>query len=324
MAIRIGGTKVYQKAGSVTWPDATTTGYQNAPGYPGSLTALSGPFTTSNVTYSFRDIGQTTIGQDGGATPTNVEFFGCRFRCTDNTGAMLRLYGTNFRFRYCTFMPAAVSAPPVSYANAYEYALILDGGYNTACGQLLVEYCDFWGGHDYITLAGYSGNPARTIRYNYMHDTADTGGVAHCDFIGHTNNTGSFSNVQIIGNSMVGEANSSILGFQYGNYSNFTIEDNLIGDGGYSVNIQGTGTNNSFQRNTFTTITKPNFGPLQGGMAWNSANGNVWRENKWKVPAGAAWGTPSNDGKFWIPDTSDASSLGWSDASFVSNTDYTG
>jgi hypothetical protein len=59
-------------------------------------------------------------------------------------------------------------------------------------------------------------------------------------------------------------------------------------------------------------------------MAWNIANGNEWRGNKWLVPGGAEWGNPANSGKFWIPDTSDASGLGWSDASFVSVTDYAG
>jgi hypothetical protein len=298
--------------------NASNTGHTAAPDYPGSLTALSGPFTTSNITYSFRDVGQTTVGQDGGATPTNVEFYGCRFRVTAAEEAMLRGYGTNLRFRYCTFMPAAVSSPPVSFAQSYQYALILDGGYNTAVGQLLVERCNIWGFHDAFPIAGYPGNPLRSFKYNYFHDSADTGGTAHVDFIGHLSPNGSFGNVEIIGNSMVGQANSSILGFQYGNYSNFKIEDNLLGGGGYTVNLQGSGTGNSFQGNDLTTAVRPVFGPLQGGMPW--AGSNVWRNNRWRY--GGAWGSPANDGKFWIPDTSDASGLGWSDDSFVSATDW--
>lgn len=309
--------------GGPTWPDATNTGHTNAPGYPGSLQAQSGPFLTSNSTYNFKDIGQTTVGQDGGAFPDEVHFYGCRFTVSAVEEALLRGYGTNFTFEYCTMKPN-VAAPPVAYADSYQYALILDGGYGTSVGALTIDHCNVWGFHDAFPIAGFSGNPKRAFTNNYMHDSAATGGTAHVDFIGHLTDNGSISNVDIIGNNLVGFANSSILGFQYGDYSNFTITDNLFGGGGYTINIQGGGTNNVFRRNTLTTIMKPVFGPLQGGMAWDSGDGNVWRENRWKVPAGAEWGNPAHDGWYWIPDTSDASGLGWSDNSFTSQTDYSG
>jgi hypothetical protein len=308
------------------FPDATNTGYQNHPDYPGSLSPMSGTDINtngSNQTYSFMDIGQCKIG-DESTTLNNVTFIGCRFACTDPGSANVRVYGNNITFQYCTFEPATVTAPPVSYNDSYQYAIIADGGYSTHVGALTVEYCNFWGFHDGIPLAGESGDPLRLIQHNYFHDTADTGGTAHVDFIGNLSPNGALKNVTINHNTMVGNANSSILGFQYGPYSNFSITNNLIGGGGYSVHINSNQGGIVFTDNTYTTAWQPVFGPLYPATFWTSAGGNTWRRNKWKVPPGAPWGTPSNDGKFWIPFSEDASSNGWDDNVFVSDTDYTG
>ena len=125
---------------------------------------------------------------------------------------------------------------------------------------------------------------------------------------------------------MVGAANSSILGFQYGQYSNFSITNNLIGGGGYAVEVaalHGSPTNITFTDNTFTTEIFPNFGPLYPSTFW-TGGGNLWRRNKWKVPNGAPWGNPAHDGWYWMPVGNDLSGMAWNDASVVSLTDYTG
>src|SRR5690349_3930376 len=72
------------------FPDASTTGYRNAPGYPGSLTPFTGTL-QSNTTYQHMDIGQCKVG-DESTTLVNVTFIGCRFKVTDPGSANVRLY----------------------------------------------------------------------------------------------------------------------------------------------------------------------------------------------------------------------------------------
>jgi hypothetical protein len=304
------------------WPDATNTGYDKAPGYPGSLHACSGTI-VSNTTYSYCDFSQIKVG-DETTTVSNVTFYGCRFKVTAPGEAMVRVYGNNITFDYTTFQPN-VAAPPVTYNQSYQYAIIADGGYSTHVGALTVDHSNFWGFHDAIPLAGASGNPLRIIKNSWFHDTADTGGIAHVDGIGDLDTHGAWGNVTIDHNRMDHQANSSVISFQYGPYNNIRVTNNYIaGGGGYAVEIGGTGTQTSitFTDNTYAT-QRNGYGPLYPTNFW-SGNGNLWRRNKWLVPPGAAWGNPAHSGWFWMPVSQDASSAGTNDLPFVSQTDYSG
>src|SRR5580704_16693842 len=102
------------------WPDAISTGYQNAPGYPGKLTTYSavangtecsGPI-ESGKTYQYcyfpngLEIG--SVGVVG--TPANVTFYGCLFETGFNGvggSQSITKYtnGNNISFSYSTFQP---------------------------------------------------------------------------------------------------------------------------------------------------------------------------------------------------------------------------
>ncbi|MEO6513227.1 MAG: hypothetical protein ABIR37_00950 [Candidatus Saccharimonadales bacterium] len=305
-----------------SWPDSTNTGYLNAPGYPGSLHACATPI-VSNTTYQYCDFSQIKVG-DETTTVSNVSFYGCRFKVTAPGEAMVRVYGNNITFDYTTFQPD-VTAPPVTYNQSYQYAIIADGGYSTHVGAMTVDHSNFWGFHDAIPLAGSTGNPLRTIKNSWFHDTADTGGIAHVDGIGDLDTHGAWGNVTIDHNRLDHQANSSVISFQYGPYNNIRVTNNYIaGGGGYAVEIGGTGTQTSitFTDNTYAT-QRTGYGPLYPTNFW-SGNGNLWRRNKWLVPAGAAWGNPTHSGWFWMPVSQDASSAGTNDGPFVSQTDYNG
>jgi hypothetical protein len=305
-----------------SWPDSTNTGYQNASGYPGSLHTCSGTI-QSNTTYEYCDFTQIKVG-DESTTVSNVTFYGCRFKSTAPGEALVRVYGNNITFDYSTFQPN-VSAPPVTYNQSYQYAIIADGGYSTHVGALTVDHSNFWGFHDAIPLAGASGDPLRIIKNSWFHDTADTGGIAHVDGIGDLDTHGAWGNVTIDHNRLDHQANSSVIAFQYGPYNNIRVTNNYIaGGGGYAVEIGGTGTqtNITFTDNTYAT-QRNGYGPLYPENFW-TGNGNLWRRNKWLVPSGAAWGNPAHSGWFWMPVSQDASSAGANDGAFVSQTDYEG
>jgi hypothetical protein len=315
--------KFTSPAAPTGWPDATNTGYLNAPGYPGSLHTCSGTI-QSNTTYQYCDFSQIKVG-DETTSVSNVSFYGCRFKVTAPGEALVRVYGNNITFDYSTFQPD-VSAPPVSYDQSYQYAIIADGGYSTHVGALTVDHSNFWGFHDAIPLAGASGDPLRIIKNSWFHDTAATGGIAHVDGIGDLDMHGAWGNVTIDHNRLDHQANSSVISFQYGPYNNIRVTNNYIaGGGGYAVEIGGTGTqtNITFTDNTYAT-QRVGYGPLYPTNFWSSANGNQWRRNKWLVPAGAAWGNPAHSGWFWMPVSQDASSAGTNDDAFVSQTDYSG
>lgn len=294
-------------------PDATNTGYTNAAGYPGSLT--TGPTTfESDTTYSFMEFTDGTFIGSTGTPVSNVTFFGCRFVATGDIN--VALFGDNITFSYCSFEPGGVSAPPVSYAQGYQYGISADGSYNSSVEKLTVENCDIWGFGNGIDVAGSTQAKPQVYRNNWIHDPRADGGIDHTDGLGNMNSANS-SYVVIDNNVIEGVGNTNALAFQGGTHDHFTITNNLFGGYGYTLSIYDTGTNITFTDNVFSTRYECGFGPLRED--WTTYSGLVWARNKWMVPAGAAWGNPAHDGKFWLPFSG---SLSGDDSLTVSDADY--
>jgi hypothetical protein len=314
------------------FPDATNTGYTNDPGYRGSLTTWGGG---NAITSSNQTINQTYFpgGIDLGANGSpisNVTLNGCLIDGHGTSAALCLLYGDNFTFNFCTFRPDTVPAPPTPYTQGYQYGIVGSGGFNTTIQQLTVNACDFWGFGNAIDCFGSTQAKPQVFKNNWVHDARDDGGIDHTDGIGSLNG-GASDYVVVNHNTIMSAGNTNGLAYQgtgAATYSNFTVINNQFSGFGFCVGIyRGTNqVNTTFTGNTFNTILLPNNGPLYPApVSWwqsGSPTFGLWRGNKWLVPNGAAWGTPSNSGKFWIPNSN--SIVGNDDNPFVSSTDYTG
>jgi len=305
-----------------SWPDASNTGYQHAPGYPGSLTDCSSTTIQSNHTYNFCYFpGGVDVGALG-AEVSNVTFFGCRFQASGDV--IVRLYGDNITFNYTTFEPGngpGSLSPPISNAQGYQYGISADGSYYTQVAQLTVTHSNFWGFAEAIDTNGSTQAKPQVFRDNYLHDSRNDGGSDHTDGIGTLSGNGTSSYTVIDHNNIQTKANTNAIAFQGGTYSHMTITNNLLGGFGYTVSIISSNhaPYTTFTGNTFSTLIKPDWGPLYGDD-FVTSTGSVWSNNKWLVPSGAAWGNPAHSGWYWLPT---AGAQGTSDdGPYVSQTDY--
>jgi hypothetical protein len=317
-------------------PDATNTGFRNAPGYPGLLTPGPGTI-ASNTTYSFKEftagVAVGEVGNPVGASVNNVTFYGCRFARTGDLN--VGIVGDNITFDYCSFEPLGASVPPVSNAAGYQYGIAANGGFYTTCGKLTVTHCDFWGFANAIDTRGSTQAKPHVFEHNWFHDPRnDNGGADHTDAIGALGTDDYSAYVVINHNTIEAVANTNAIGYQFSTpanhggvgYNHFTITNNLISGWNNAINFGGvfpdsfnsTASYITFTGNTFSTkFLIPNGVNHQN---WWLTTGSVWSNNRWKVPAGAAWGTPENDGMFWIP--TNAATAGATDFPYVSATDY--
>lgn len=286
-------------APSSAWPDATNTGHVNAPGYPGSLTAWPGGALVDNTTYSYYDfVGNYDVGAVAGPHPVNVTFYGCRFRSNAVDFANIKDYGAGTKFSYCTIMPSAVSAPPVSLANAYQYGILKDSYY----AALTVEYCNIWGFGNAFQINGSSQAAPHIIRHNWIHDAADpAGSYYHHDGVLCTVGGANCKYVVIQHNTIESLGNTNAIALQLdggGPYDHITVVNNKLGGFGYTVQIGGASTGNqflTFTDNVLNLGVVSEFGPLYN---WSNALGNnTWRRNTWLDPTGV----DSRSGKFWYP-----------------------
>jgi hypothetical protein len=303
------------------WPDRTNTGYQNA---TGTLRNWPGGSIQSNTTYNnYNFVGGIDVGSTS-ASVSNVTFYGCRFASKGTSEAVVLLFGDNITFSYCTFEPSTVSWPisqQVPYASGYQYGLEGNGAYNTHIAQLTVNNCDFWGFANAIDVTGSTQAKPQVYRDNWFHDARNDGGVDHTDGPWCSDRfNGSYvvfdhNVVESVGNTFGLSTQSGVNGSAQTN--NFhTITRNRFSGWGYAVNLPSNNDHITFTDNVFSTRLLNTFGPLYTTLG----TGSVWRRNTWSVPAGAAWGTPANDGKFWMP----VAGASGNDNTFVSTTDYTG
>lgn len=312
------GTLAFGSKSVAKFPDATNTGYKNAPGYTGTLTNCTGTVIQSNKTYSFCDFsGDVSVGSRTNPV-SNVTFYGCRFHGSGTDSALVLLYGDNITFDYSTFEPN-VAAPPVSYTQGYQYGIEGNGGWYTSVQQLTVTRSNFWGFANAIDVTGSTQAKPHVFRDNYLHDARADGGVDHTDGIGQLNGTNAGSHVVLDHNTIVSAGNTNGVAYQTTTCENFTVTNNYFSGFGYTVNICGSGAGNKnllFAGNTFGTDIKPIWGPMYG---WSDGNNNVWKCNKIRFVPGTTWTSgggwkpvSTDDGKFWLP------------TSGVSATDYKG
>lgn len=303
-----------------------TAGYKAAPDYPGSLKTCSGPI-QSNTTYKFCNFPSGIYVGSSSNHPVNVTFYGCRFASNAVADANMAVYGDNITFKYSTFEPSADpdGKPPTTYNQGYQYGI--DQRYN---GKLTVDHSEFWGFGNGIQISYSSQTKPLTVKNSWFHDARDDGGgIDHTDAILENYGGSGFRYMTFHNNTIVSRGNTNGLALQNGDdggYDHLTVTHNFFSGFGYTVNIGGSGdlTNLIFTDNVYSTQLQPVYGPLYStGWLGKPANNNLWRNNKWYVPAGAEWGYASHNGWYWIPDASDAHGM-QDDSYFVSSTDYSG
>lgn len=315
-------------------PDTQNVGHLSHPSYPGSLTTYTGPSTisTSNGTYNFLDF----VGTGLAVTGTGNVFNGCRFRSNWVDGWNVRLAaadaGTATQFKWCTFAPLNVAAPPdpagpswpsagarqnvyggavsggymIPQADAYQYGIL------HVSGKMLVQDCDIWGFGNAVTL---SGSAQKTIRRCWIHDASHEGsgaGMYHQDGPGHLDGFGC-SNVLIEYCTIASLGNTNAIAFQAGTYSNITVHHNFLSGFGYCVDMchgnAATTSNLTFEDNQIATDIGWFFGPLYTDFSASfSEAGCLWSGNKLRVAPGTVprtgtWAyTASDHNKFIHPD----------------------
>ena len=229
---------------SSQWPDATNTGYKNAPGYPGQLTTFSGTI-QSGQTYRFDNFPR---GLHIPAGVSNVTFYGRRFASNEVVDANVAVYGDNITFDYSTFEPSAVSSPPVPYEKGYQYGID-----QRAAVKVTVNHSDFWGCANCIQFSHSSQTKPFVVKNTWIHDLRYGGGVDHHD--GILENYGGQSYMVFDHNRIASDGNTNAIALQgTRGYNNVTVTNNYFSGFGYTVNIGGAGTNNRnviFTDNTF-------------------------------------------------------------------------
>lgn len=337
----------------VTGPNDT--GFYNAPGYPGGTSdhagssLIDGTATTiqSDTTYNYyRNLGSAgdwgAIGTTG--TPVhNVTFHGCEWSNNgyNTANVVLRTDGP-VTFNWCTVRPYNFSDNTASVGQlaGFQYGIVADGTaaipgtYNSfQGGPVTFSHCDFWGFANATKMGSSTLANPLTFDSCWVHNSRtndDT--LDHTDGIGlPAGGTASYVTINKCRIEDDGDTN----GVCYQNtpgpstWDHFTITNNLLGGWGFTVNVSGGtagspngGTNITFTDNTFSTRLRPIYGPLYDNLV-ATGSGNLWRRNKWLVPAGAAWGNPAHDGWYWMPISTNIP-VGDSDTAFVSLTDFTG
>ncbi len=285
------------------WPDSTNTGYENAPGYPGSLTTASSTSSTcpttpqSNHTYSYC----LYIGVSIPANTVNVTFYGDEFAHTNpqNPNSGGHSGDNNIVFDYDTFqpqIPASTRCPAggVTCSESYQYGIYNESG---QIQGMTVENSDFWGFGNAIDTEGSTQANPQTFRYNWIHDSSTTGGCGyHNDGIGMLNG-GSEQYAVVDHNTIEFTGNTNLIAWQNGTYSHDQNTNNLLsGDNeGYAggrctssctapTYIQTTG--NTF--NTYLAIEGDY--PIDNATHYWANTGSTWNQQLLGGPAGSGVG----------------------------------
>ena len=163
--------------------DESTTGYQNAPGYPGKLADCSGTAIQSNTTYSFCNFpGGLRIP----AGVTGVTFTGCRFASNDAADADVADYGSAITFSYDTFEPSTVPAGSEPAISNPAYAIPYSQGYQygidqRASGALTVDHSRFWGFANAMQVWSSTATAPLRITNSLFQNPRNDGGIDHTD-----------------------------------------------------------------------------------------------------------------------------------------------
>lgn len=299
------------------WPNATTTGYQNAPGYPGThgvadktkLTTASSSSSTcptsfqSHHTYSFcyypsgMQIGspQYPGDPDVGQHLTDVHFIGFLVEDSgpvNDASAIMAYCSSNCTLDYFTVKPSGLTAPDIaapkhgtSYAKSY--GTVMNAGWGAYYGYargLSLTHSDIWGWQSGIIMGGNNTSATpNIIQDNWLHDQGQCmeqpGCPTHADGIGMVDTGGTASYITINHNNMPFiQDNTNDIAFQEGTYDHLTITNNILAGDGYTVAVWNTSTNITFTGNVWTNYAQPYFGVNYGRNFWDTA-GSTWAHN---------------------------------------------
>ncbi|TAH33757.1 hypothetical protein EYC59_04505 [Candidatus Saccharibacteria bacterium] len=300
------------------WPNATNTGYENAPGYPGtkgvadktkltkaSSTSTACPLTfQSHKTYSFCYYPSgMTVGSpqypgdpDVGQHLTDVHFVGFLVEDggpTSDPSAILAYCKNDCTFDYFTVKPSAVEAPDVpapKHGTTYDnsYGTVMNAGWGAYYGYargLSLKHSNIWGYQSGIGLGG--DNTAATpnvFEDNWFHDQGQCmehpGCLTHADGIGMVDTGGMAKYITINHNNMSFiQDNTNNIAFQEGTYDHLTITNNTFSGDGYTIAIWDTSTNTTFTGNIMTNYAQHYFGWNYGKNFWDTT-GSTWKRNK--------------------------------------------
>ncbi len=284
-------------------------------------------------------VGGTGVAAD--ISGSHLTFTGNRFQSNNKQDANVRATGSNLTFSYNSFTPLAknYTSPPGSVwpsagagqntttqtadVNAVNGNLGYEYGINmgNSTGPLTLDHSDFWGFGNAVVL--YASTAQITITDNWMHDAADAGPQGyHTDGVGYLNSGAGPSNVRVQHNTIASLGNTNGLAFQAATsgYDNIQIIGNFLSGFGYTVALRvdpKAFTNTSFKNNVFATDIKPIWNPF--GDSWSNSGGNVWKCNTYSFRSGTTWTSGNNwkptaaiDGKYWLPDSTTASSTDYS------------
>jgi hypothetical protein len=321
----------------LSYPNQSNTGYQHAPGYPGSLTDCSKVAIQSNMTYKFCNFPNGLRVGNSSTVLTNVTFIGCRFAANAVSDADVAVYSDNVTFQYDTFEPNTVpmgSEPispysaPTGYTKGNAYGID-----QRHTGKLTVDHSDFWGFADAIQFSYSTKAKPVIISHSWFHNPKDPGGTNpttddHTD--GILNPWGGISYITIDNNSIIGDGNTQALALQGpGTYDHLWITNNYFSGYGYMICLGGhtKDTNVTFTGNVWSSEFEPAWGPLYDDVNFVTPGlGNTWSGNTYHVATGTTWLAKGNNGLYWWPD--DAASTGQSKIStsrIIGHTiDYTG
>ena len=294
------------------YPDQANTGYENAPGYPGSLTGCSGLTIRSNETYKFCNFSNGLDVGNSSTVLTNVTFIGCRFANNSVSDADVAVYSENVSFQYDTFEPNTV---PMGFEPVSPYATAIAnirgnqyGIDQRHAGTLSIDHSDFWGFADAIQFSYSSRAEPVTISHSWFHNPRSPLGVSqasgdHTD--GILDPWGGISYVAINNNTIVGDGNTQAVALQGATaYDHIWITNNYLSGYGYMVCIGANAkdTNVTFAGNVWSSEFEPAWGPLYSDVNFVTAGlGNTWRGNTYHVASGTTWLAKGNNGLYWWP-----------------------
>lgn len=305
-----GTTALIPSSPPTSFPDATNTGFENAPGYPGSLTDCSNLVIKSNTTYRFCDFPNGLVIGSAINHLVNVKFVGCRFASHQIVDADVADYGEHITFSYSTFAPNTIPvsseptsphAKPISAANSYQYGIDL-----RYSGALTVDHSDFWGFSDAVQFNNSDQVNPVTISNSWIHNPSlDPTGAAHVDAI--LDSHGGASYMTFYHNTIVGGGNTQALALQGDTegYSHVTISDNYFSGYGYTICVatHALSRDITFTGNVLGTDLEPTYGPIYNNEDFTTEGlGNVWRNNKYYVVPGTSWLAAANNNLYWWPE----------------------
>jgi hypothetical protein len=326
-------------------------GFAAAPGYPGSLTPSSGPFTSGSpgnpTIVSFKDF-------DAGVSSTNINadwitFVGCRFQSNAISANNVSSGGTGCRniiFSYCSFTPRAAlyTGPPglawpsagaglqtttfVNDVNCVNGVLGYQYGFdchNLTDGPITWDHCDLWGYGNAINFIGHTAQ--MTMQDCWIHDCANAAPQGyHTDGPGYLNGGTPPQNILCDHCTIASIGNTNAWAFQAATSAYVNIKVRRSFFSGMNVCVEMcrdvlSSTGLEFTDNIFGTDLPWVNGPI-GGASMFISNGfpvNVWRRNTLRVLPGTS--TIAGQQFSWVP--TDDGKYVWPDATLHS-TDYTG